>query len=98
VLAAIPQIYTRSAERYMDYDAARNVTWAFQTIYDELSGPKGGNPAVREKLAAIDKEVKLRLLDTDPKDSTFERIKKYDSGKFQGLLKELGAALGARGE
>jgi hypothetical protein len=95
LLAKMPALY--DADRLLDYDSARQVSWGYYTMDHELYGPKG-NPAVRSKLEDIDKVVKLRLpegrdgtIERELKDS-LERIKEYDARCFQRLFKELGAA------
>jgi hypothetical protein len=93
LLEKMPGLY--NADRLLDYDSARQVSWAYFTMDNELFGERG-NPAVRSKLMDIDKVVKLKLpegrgaLEKDLKDN-LERIKEYDAKCFQRLFRELGA-------
>ena len=96
LLAKMPALY--NGKRLLDYDSAREVSWAFYTMYNELHGERG---AAWKKLEEIDKVVKMRLpqgrsngVESDLKEG-LERIKEYDARCFRKLFGELGPALKA---
>lgn len=96
LLAKIPPRYK---DRGNDYDSAREVAWAFQTIYDEVHGPRGGDLKVRQALGKLDKELKLQLPQgrggiENELDASLERIKKYHPRTFRPLMLELSKAFG----
>jgi len=99
LLGKLPPLY---AKRGNDYDSAREVAWAFGTIYDEVHGLRGGDLKVRQALGKLDKGLKLRLpqgrggVERDL-ESSLDAIKTYDPDEtFRPLLLELGSAFGKR--
>jgi hypothetical protein len=99
LLVEMPVRY--DVKRLLDYESAREVSWAFALIYGELVGPRG-DPRVLGQLGRIDRLVKMRLpagrdtpMESELTDS-LERIKKYDAREFRTLFGELGKLLGPR--
>jgi hypothetical protein len=100
--AVLAKMSPRYGTRGNDYDSAREVAWAFGTIYNEVYGVKGGDPKVRQTLAKLDKELKLKLSQgrgnwvEDELDLSLDAIKKYDPKTFRPLMLSLGSAFGKR--
>lgn len=84
-----------AASEEPDYDSARQIAWAFQTIYGELH-PKG--PA-NQPLQDLDRELKLDLPSGQTRQimaelpQALERIADYDPHRFQSLFSQLGKNL-----
>jgi hypothetical protein len=93
LLAGIPKLYGKTL---MDYDSARQVAWAYEVLFNEANGYKGGSSAVRKTLADLDKELKLRLpkgrtkLIEDELAENLKKINNYNPENFQALLLRLG--------
>jgi hypothetical protein len=93
LLGAIPPMYSRGL---LDYDAARQVAWSYEVIFNELHGYKGGNASTRKLLGALDKELKLRLpkgrdkLIEDELDVSLKKINNYNPDSFRSLLLRIG--------
>jgi hypothetical protein len=89
---------TQKTPRTLDYDSARQVGWAFETIYNELNGTDG-NPKVRKDLAVLDQLLKLRLpkgrttLVEDELKASLEKINDYNPDRFRQILRNLSGAL-----
>jgi hypothetical protein len=99
MLAKMPARY---GTRGNDYDSARESAWAFGTIYDDVYGLRGGDQKVRQTMAKLDKELKLKLPQgrgtwvEDDLDASLDAIKKYDPKAFRPLMQSLGSAFGKR--
>ncbi len=96
LLARLPGL--ADGERLLDYDSARQVSWAFTLIYGELAGPRP-DPRLLGQLGQVDRLVKFRLpagrgtpVEPELSDS-LERIKKYDARDFRTLFGPLGKML-----
>jgi hypothetical protein len=91
LLVKIPELYGRDL---LEYDSARQVSWAFATITNELPGRRSDTE--REALREIDKAVSLRLPRAPDKLAESERkarirtIRNYNPEAFRSLLHRLG--------
>ncbi|HLN33630.1 MAG TPA: cytochrome c family protein [Gemmataceae bacterium] len=85
-------------EGVLDYDSARQVTWAFKIIYSELE-PKARDKEVRSILKSLDTELKLELPSGTDKSILGEltqglkTINHYDPYRFRALIEELSRQL-----
>jgi mono/diheme cytochrome c family protein len=100
LLASIPGTYRGTKEHplTLDYDSARQVAWAFKTIYGEVNG-KTSNPKIDTAIKSLEDNLKLflpkgrdKVVEDELKES-LEKINDYDPKKFRKLLGELAAGL-----
>jgi hypothetical protein len=82
--------------RAPDYDSARQIAWAFRTIYHELTPENGRDEAVEDVLAQLDRLLALDLptqkVQTPIEDSLRARLKiaaDYDPQLVQILFRKL---------
>jgi hypothetical protein len=95
LFARIPELYGRDL---LDYNSARQVGWASEVLFKEAYDLKGkGDKTTRANLAAIDKELRLRLPKGRGKDKWIENdreailraISSYDPETFRARLGQL---------
>jgi hypothetical protein len=98
-LGLLGHLCSLSAAETPDYDTARQIAWAFETIYYELDRKPVNDAAFREKFKALDKELKLALPSGQDHQILTElpqalrTIGEYDPSKFQQILQELAKLL-----
>lgn len=96
-LTLLQRLCKLAETEFPDYDTARQMAWAFRTIYHEWN-PKG-TEAVTAELDALDKELKLQLPSTQDKDIlkdlpiALQKRGAYDPGPFQKHFQALSKQL-----
>jgi cytochrome c553 len=86
----------------IDYDSARQIAWAFQTIYEALTPKPAADGEIREILAKLKTELHLmlpagqkhKILDELP--GALDAVGNYDPRSFQKRLAELAQLLPER--
>lgn len=94
----LPMLCDIAAATTPDYDSARQVAWAFRTIYGELHGDDRhpADPKVLDVIKALNAELKLDLpKGIEPEvivthlDETLDRVADYDPARFKAHMAEL---------
>jgi hypothetical protein len=100
LLAKIPDLYGKG--QLLDYDSARQVAWAYEVMFNEVNGYRGGPASTRKTLAALDKELKLRLprgrkkpIEDEQAESRQKR-NNFDARKFESVLRQFPNTFEAR--
>ena len=104
-LGLLRQLCSLSATDLTDYDTARQLAWAFKTIYSELaeSDAKPANHAeIEARIKALDEELKLTLpsgqghqiLDELP--AALRKLNDFDPAKVQQIFQELAKLLSSK--
>jgi hypothetical protein len=104
VLLALPGLYK---DKDLDYDSARQVAWAFKTMYEE-SLDRGkrlkakADPKIAETLDGLGKQLKLKLpsgrgkrIDSEL-DKALERLYNYTPDPFRSSLRTISTRLGPK--
>jgi hypothetical protein len=95
------ELAAMGSKELLDYDSARQVAWAFKTIYSELKGkfPDSQDAKFREHLDALDKELKLHL-PSGQKENIVQQLptalnvmNNYEAKDFQRHMAELAKLL-----
>ena len=105
---ALRQLCTAATEKVPDYDSARQLAWAFESIYRGLNSAGGPtNDAIDRELAALRTELRLTLnpLRSDAKDVCSQALSDadlqaamnsaaaYSPEQFQSHFRKLNEAL-----
>ncbi|HWE36308.1 MAG TPA: multiheme c-type cytochrome [Isosphaeraceae bacterium] len=86
------------ADETPDYDSARQIAWAFETIYNELhrDDQHPADPKVLDVLKALKAELKLDLpkgikpgIIVDQLDDSLQHVADYDPARFRARMAEL---------
>jgi hypothetical protein len=101
-VASLRQLCSLSATDMTDYDTARQMAWAFKTIYSELaeSEPKpANNSEIEARLKALDEELKLGLPSgqghqiLDELAAALRKLNDFNPSKVQQIFQELAKLL-----
>jgi hypothetical protein len=92
LLAIEPELY---AKELVDYDSARQAAWAYEIMFNEVNGARGGPASKRKILGELDRALKLRLpsgrkkLIEDELEESLKVRNNYNPEAFQKLFRQL---------
>jgi hypothetical protein len=96
-LAALRELCRLPSQRPADYDSARQIAWAFRTLYQELDPPPPAAAEVQAALTVLGEELQLQLParpeDVEPRGESDARGR-FDPERFRERMEVLGKALG----
>ncbi|HLJ97573.1 MAG TPA: multiheme c-type cytochrome [Gemmataceae bacterium] len=98
-ISLLRQLCAMSETEVQDYDTARQMAWAFKTIYSELDSKRSNDSEVQAKLKALDNELKLSLPSGQEHQILAElpialrKISDYDPSKVQHVFQDLAKLL-----
>jgi hypothetical protein len=98
--ALLAEICARAEESIPDYDAARQLAWAFRVVYQDVTAMSKPDPRIEVILARLEKELSLNIptggeqipIETSLK-SRLGFAADYRPDRIQDLFKELQASL-----
>lgn len=80
-----------------DYDSARQLAWAFASIYDEIHPKPVADKEIRTLIAELKAELKTDLPATRSREildeigDSLDRVARYEPCRFQAIMKKLAA-------
>lgn len=94
-LSILRSLCTIPEGEFPDYDSARQLSWAANVIYRELKPKPDTNEKIMEKLADLDKQLKLKLPSGQTQSvvgelsQNLKKLEDYDPYAFKATMKEL---------